>query len=307
MEKPCSIIIPTFNRSELLVRAVESALAALPDDGELIVVDDGSDTPAQAVLGDVADPRLQVLQSGAPRGGGGSPSRNKGAKTARGRVLFFLDDDDELLPDYCKSILASDAMNVADFGFCARKFKGMNEDGELETTLENRRLSDGPVSTDEPFSKRTFPFSAGFWIKKSAFEKAGNLAENLSTNSDTEYCCRLYGMGLSGWYASTPGVVIHEHTANNAQMTNVTKRTKAADRAASFRFIAEEHKEFLKSDPSAASFIHKRWLRYARRAGQAADPRQAVAAAPNPVLRATLSLQRAGLDVLDSFKSKTSS
>lgn len=41
----CTIVIPTHNREALLERAVRSALATCPADGEVLVVDDKSDVP----------------------------------------------------------------------------------------------------------------------------------------------------------------------------------------------------------------------------------------------------------------------
>ena len=92
-----SIIIPTYNRASLLRRAVASALAACPDKAEVVVVDDQSDT-AEGALADVADdPRLTVVTNAGDKGASGA--RNFGVQIARGAIVIFLDDDDEIIAD----------------------------------------------------------------------------------------------------------------------------------------------------------------------------------------------------------------
>ena len=81
-----SIIIPTYNRPALLQRAVASALAACPQDGEVIVVDDRSDTAIKA-LRDVTDPRLRITTNTGDKGAAGA--RNHGIAQAKGDIVMF--------------------------------------------------------------------------------------------------------------------------------------------------------------------------------------------------------------------------
>lgn len=87
-----SIIIPTYNRPNLLLRAVNSALAQTIEDFEVIVVDDCSSEPVDLP----EHPRLRIIRL--PKNKGGSAARNIGTRAAKGRWINFLDDDDELLP-----------------------------------------------------------------------------------------------------------------------------------------------------------------------------------------------------------------
>jgi len=88
-----SIIIPTFNRPQLLPRAVESARAA-GKDVEIIVVDDASVDGTAAVcseLGGVKYIRLEHSQ-------GVAGARNVGILASSSEYIAFLDDDDLRLP-----------------------------------------------------------------------------------------------------------------------------------------------------------------------------------------------------------------
>ena len=96
-----TIIIPTYNRPDLLPRAVASALNQTLTDIEVLVVDDGS-TPAVDLP---AEARLRVIHQANQ---GGAAARNQGAKAARSRWITYLDDDDVLLPDMAQK--AADAI-----------------------------------------------------------------------------------------------------------------------------------------------------------------------------------------------------
>jgi GT2 family glycosyltransferase len=96
-----SVIVPTRDRPGQLARCL-GALARLELDGralEVVVVDDGSDTPVE--LGQ--RPGLRALRL---RGAGPAAARNAGAAAARAPVLAFTDDDCEPERDWLR-VLAS--------------------------------------------------------------------------------------------------------------------------------------------------------------------------------------------------------
>jgi glycosyltransferase involved in cell wall biosynthesis len=84
-----SVIVPTFNRVELLKETVQSVRNQTFRDFELIVVNDGSSDGTAPWLS--AQPDLRVVTQ---RNSGIAASRNMGASVARGRWLAFLDHDD---------------------------------------------------------------------------------------------------------------------------------------------------------------------------------------------------------------------
>jgi len=93
-----SVVVPVFNRRELVLRAIGSVLAQEgASDREIIVVDDGStdgtaDAIAQRFGGDA---RVRTL---AAQHAGASAARNLGLRHARGDLVCFLDSDDFWLP-----------------------------------------------------------------------------------------------------------------------------------------------------------------------------------------------------------------
>jgi glycosyltransferase involved in cell wall biosynthesis len=99
-----SVVIPTYNRRDVIVTAIGSALAQDVPGIEVLVVDDGSTdgTAAELSREHAAEPRVRVIR----RPNGGPPAaRNTGIDHARGEYLALLDSDDVWLPGYLASQL----------------------------------------------------------------------------------------------------------------------------------------------------------------------------------------------------------
>lgn len=97
-----SIIVPTYNRAQLLDRALKSVLAQHESSWELLVADDGSTDGTWASLCDWKrrDDRVRCWRHS---NRGQAASRNEMLKHAQGTWVAFLDSDDEFLPDHLAS------------------------------------------------------------------------------------------------------------------------------------------------------------------------------------------------------------
>lgn len=130
----CSIVIPTKNRPQMLRRAVLAGLQASAPDGEVVVIDDHSEVPASEVLADLGCARLRVVRNAGDPGAAGA--RNHGAAVAKGEILFFADDDDEIFPDYVGEIVTyARGRDAARFGF---SLTVRAEDGQPHKMMRTR-------------------------------------------------------------------------------------------------------------------------------------------------------------------------
>ena len=98
-----TIVIPSFNRSELLRRSLASALGQTFTDIEVVVCDDGSTDNTSQVLAGFADRRLRVVRQ--PTNRGMFVNMNAGVNAARGRYFLMLSDDDYLEPDCVAALI----------------------------------------------------------------------------------------------------------------------------------------------------------------------------------------------------------
>lgn len=102
-----SVVVPTYNRSRLLVHCLSSLEAQSfdRDDFEVIVVDDGSTDDTVGVCESLR--RRLTLKMVFVRGShrGPATARNLGIKRARGRIVVFIDDDCEAERDWLREIV----------------------------------------------------------------------------------------------------------------------------------------------------------------------------------------------------------
>lgn len=103
-----SVIVPTHNRADSLLRHIAAVLAQDHPAFETLYIDDASTDNTANVLAKAAEqhgPRLRTLRM--PQQSGPAAARNKGAELAQGEWLAFLDDDALPPPEWLGGMIAS--------------------------------------------------------------------------------------------------------------------------------------------------------------------------------------------------------
>ncbi|WP_052315752.1 glycosyltransferase family 2 protein [Oscillatoria acuminata] len=102
MNKPFfSVVVPTYNRANLLGDTIESVLAQTFKDFELLVIDDGSTDDTHELINSFCDStNIRYIYQ---ENQGVGAARNTGIKNARGEWITFLDSDDLWLPNHLQS------------------------------------------------------------------------------------------------------------------------------------------------------------------------------------------------------------
>jgi glycosyltransferase involved in cell wall biosynthesis len=113
-EPAVSIIIPTFNRSTLVLNAIDSVLNQTFRDFELIVIDDGSTDDTCEKL----QPYAEAIRYHRQENRGVSAAQNKGVELARGRWISILGSDDAWLPTKLERQMEAVAQLGCTFGAC---------------------------------------------------------------------------------------------------------------------------------------------------------------------------------------------
>lgn len=115
-----SIIIPTYNRADLIAKTLESVRQQTFSEFEVLIVDDGSrDNTAEIVAPFLADPRFQYLpKPNAERGA----ARNYGLDRAHGEYAIFLDSDDLFHAEHLATLHTAIRVAVAPPDFIATKY-----------------------------------------------------------------------------------------------------------------------------------------------------------------------------------------
>ncbi len=93
-----SVIIPTYNRAELVCNAIDSVIQQQVDNVEIVVVDDGSTDNTEQTLAKYGDSIRYIYQENTGLVG----ARNTGIRQSSGDWISFLDSDDVWLPNKLK-------------------------------------------------------------------------------------------------------------------------------------------------------------------------------------------------------------
>ncbi len=182
---PVSVIIPTYNRADMLKRAVVSVLKQSYQNFEIIVVDDNSHDNTKDVVNNFDDTKISYIKNKTNLGA--SAGRNIGIKKAKYDHIAFLDDDDEWLPKKIEkqvrllSSLPKDYCGV----YCgiARYKNG------VQISVQN------PIYEGDIFEELLYENHIGstscVLVKKSALVDVGGFNEDLPASQDLELYLRL--------------------------------------------------------------------------------------------------------------------
>jgi glycosyltransferase involved in cell wall biosynthesis len=234
-----SVILPTFNRPEMLQEAVDSVLAQTIPELECIVVDDASAEPVVVLH----DSRVRVVRR--PMNGGPGAARNTGIALASGRYVVFLDDDELFTKDRLE--VALEGLERAEIALCWRRSKDEPMDPHrirLEGSVGARVLEDA------------IPHLGVTALRRDTIQR---FDERLRVCEDVEWWIRT-APGRS--FATVPkfGCLMRSRPATYAQQV-------AGPRAAARLEILTWHAEYFATNPRAAAVQWRRLGFQARAAG----------------------------------------
>jgi len=137
-----SVIIPTYNRCQLVKEACQSVLRQTCADFEVLIVDDGSTDDTGSVIKQIADSRVKYFYK---KNGGQSSARNLGLVKATGEYVAFLDADDLWPPHYLQS-LAEQLEANKEFGAVYTRVIKLRPDGTKKELSVPKRCMSGWIT-----------------------------------------------------------------------------------------------------------------------------------------------------------------
>lgn len=170
-----SIIIPTFNRKDTILKSLQSILNQTHKNIEVIIVDDGSTDETYRLFEKQTDKRINFYRY--EKNQGACYARNYGFSKSNGVYIAFHDSDDEWVPSKLEEQLHELKKNNYDFIFCGMtRIKGnnkyyfpmtkFNENGDVL----HQQLMQNHISTQTMLMKREVLEKVNFDITFKRFQ-----------------------------------------------------------------------------------------------------------------------------------------
>jgi glycosyltransferase involved in cell wall biosynthesis len=210
-----SVIIPTYNRANIIAHTIENIFAQTYKNFELIVIDDGSTDNTQAVLREFGSHIRVITQDNA----GPAAARNRGIDVSRGEIIAFQDSDDLWKPSKLERQIALLSRLDKSVPCClcnaffrmvrGREYTSFDFSGIKTSYQEGIWLN-----VAEVLATRFVLFNQTVAIRRSAIEKAGSFDEKLKYLEDYDLTLRLAMEGP--WaFIREPLVIWREGAANS--------------------------------------------------------------------------------------------
>lgn len=187
----CSVVIPIYNRKEMLDRTLKNLLAQSYKDFEVIIVDDGSSDNLMDVI--IKYPSLNVQTQKVLHCGNIARLRNIGCKLAVGKYIAILDSD-----DYCtdnrllEQIIFLDRHNDVDILASFVNVKGSLDKkvNDLNKLYNKIRTNDEIIQTF--LNDACCICNSSVMMRKEVYKELGGYNEDFSICEDFEFWMRAF-------------------------------------------------------------------------------------------------------------------
>ncbi|MGB3298914.1 MAG: glycosyltransferase [Phormidesmis sp.] len=252
-ERPLiSVVIPCYNRSKVVKRAISSALQQTYQTLEIVVVDDASADSKElfCLIHSYKDSRLRLIRHSKNRYA--SAARNTGVQAAKGVLIAFLDSDDEWLPQKLEK-----QVEIWNSSSKARILVYSQSDvlTRYDQPAGNKIWPQRAIAIDESigdylFLNRGFLQTSTILIPRAVASKV-QFNEALQRHTDYDFLLRLEAAGVSFLMVEEPLAVVHWEDLDLDSRGQTTEKSLA---------FLSEYKEYI--SPRAANAFCLRQVVY---------------------------------------------
>ena len=245
-----AVIIPFYNGSRWIERALASVAEQSVAADEIIVVNDGSRADERVALDSLTGKYIfRIIDK---ENGGQGSARNAGVAAAQSDYICFLDQDDFYLPDHIEALVNAIPPRDSRFGFVYGDATEADGAGNILRTAMIKAHNPTHPKQDviDILQSDMFVLPSASLIRKQAFEEVGGFDSRLTGYEDDDLFLRMFRRGYTNYFIDRPVYVwcIHaESTSYSVKMSRsrfiyFTKLVDAfPDDAASSRFYFREY------------------------------------------------------------------
>ncbi|MGB0975234.1 MAG: glycosyltransferase family 2 protein [Flavobacteriaceae bacterium] len=209
-----SIVIPTYNRADLITETLDSILTQTYVNWECIVVDDGStdDTANKVSEYCKKDVRFQYVKRPIYKIKGANSCRNYGLTLSIGEFVNFFDSDDVMCPEklelQVKRLLATNSV------LCVCQSLLFNNDNPNETKIKRKQLYTVDFFNDFVCQKLKWLTPEPLFQKQFLTDNAIEFDERLSQSQDRDFMLKVFSRIDTYAYIEQPLVNVRQHGCN---------------------------------------------------------------------------------------------
>lgn len=251
MKPLISIIIPTFNRAQLIAQTLNSVLAQSYSNWECIIIDDEStDNTKAAIAFYLKDIRFQYYKKPRNKPKGANACRNYGLELSKGKWIKWFDSDDLMLPDLLEK--QYNAIDNEDVCVC----KIAKYDFEAGITLASNKIQSQCLIEDYITNKVAFYVSGPLW-KRVFLEKQKFLFDETISNLDD------WDFNLRMLYANPKIIFVEEaliqYRIHKDSLSHEIGKLNRNEIKSEFK-AREKHLKLLNYNKLVDSFILKKYM-----------------------------------------------
>lgn len=189
-----SIIVPVYNRPDEVDELLESLTRQQEKDFEVVIVEDGSKIPCQAVCDRYAE-KLDLHYFAKPNSGPGQ-SRNYGAERAKGDYLLILDSDVVLPEGYLSAISRELERQPADaFGGPDSAHSSFTPTQKAISYSMTSFFTTGGIRGGKKKLDKFYPRSFNMGVRRDAYQQLGGFSR-MRFGEDIDFSIRIFRAGL---------------------------------------------------------------------------------------------------------------
>lgn len=239
-----AVVIPYYNGSKYIKRAVDSVLKQTVKPAEFLVVNDGSKPNEAAILHALAgECGFSVVDK---ENGGQGSARNAGVAATKSPYICLLDQDDFFLPNHIE-ILRKAVRQDERFGWAYADL--MEADGEgriVRSSMIKAHTTHPKADVFKMLSEDMFVLPSASIISRLAFEKVGGFDPQFMGYEDDDLFLRMFRAGFTNTFIDRPVTV----WCINPESTSYSIRMSRSR----WRFLKKVYADF-PSDPIRSRYV----------------------------------------------------
>lgn len=224
-----SVVIPTYNRANLLQRAIKSVRDQTLESWELIVVDDGSTDNTKYVVDELTDSRVRYASH--DNNEGAASARNTGIEKSKSEYIAFLDVDDVWYEKKLEIQLDKAKNQNADLVYCNEVVKGRGKNKVRRSTISGKNVWKKLLLNDRIGS------CSRVLAKRKTLIDAGMFDEGLPSQQDWDMWFRVAKIGK---VYNIDEILVEKYLYKDNISNDLSKLLQGEER------VFEKHKELLK-------------------------------------------------------------